>query len=277
MTSGRRLRFISACAVGLISSVALSGCGVPSITNPAFSLAEDDARAYLKAQRERPLTLERPLIILAGFQDPGFGARGVERRLRAAIRNPDQMIVIHFFSEPTFDACREKVIDRVDSQFPSNDHERTREVDVLGISMGGLVARYAASETVDDGRKRLRIARLFSIGTPHTGASLAELPSWDQRHLDMRADSDFIRALNDDPFSLDFEIVPYARLGDSIVGVEHTAPPGMTPWWVPNIPFQFAHLTNASDPRILADVVKRLRGETPFTKGEPAPVPEDSK
>jgi hypothetical protein len=36
---------------------------------------------------------------------------------------------------------------------------------------------------------------------------------------------------------------------------------------------QSDHLTVQEDPRILADIARRLRGEEPFTHAPPAPLP----
>jgi hypothetical protein len=67
--------------------------------------------------------------------------------------------------------------------------------------------------------------------------------------------------------------VPYVRLGDRIVGADHAAPAGRVAWWVPNPPMELAHVGASGDPRVRADVARRLRGETPLTKTPPAAVP----
>jgi len=43
-----------------------------------------------------------------------------------------------------------------------------------------------------------------------------------------------------DEIEIDYELVPYARLCDTAVGEQNTAPPGYTPWWVPTPAFQDA-------------------------------------
>jgi hypothetical protein len=77
----------------------------------------------------------------------------------------------------------------------------------------------------------------------------------------MRRGSAFLAELDDQLASASYELYTYARLGDMIVGVENAAPPGMDPWWVANPPLGLAHLGAPHDPRILADILRRLRGE----------------
>jgi pimeloyl-ACP methyl ester carboxylesterase len=148
--------------------------------------------------------------------------------------------------------------------------QQTAEVDVVGVSLGGLVARYAAAPREDG--PRLRVANLYSISSPHRGARMASVPSWEPRVKDMRTGSDFLSKL--DACGCGAQIVPYVRLDDSIVGVENSAPTGMTPWWVATPPMQASHLLAHTDPRILADIARRLRGEEPFTHEPAAPLPD---
>jgi len=252
----------------------LAGCGTTVGMNPSFPLESEEASATLSRLKREPMPLQRPLIVLAGYQDPGYGALSVAKRLRRLVSNPEMVASISFFACPTFDDCRRKTIEEIDAAFPSRDPDETIEVDVVGISMGGLVARHAArDEAIIAVGKRLRIHTLYSVGTPHQGAKLAALPTWDQRQKDMRPGSVFLRELNDDPSSQNFDIVAYGRAGDEIVGLRNTAPPQGDVWWLPNLRWQSPHLTSASDPRIVADIAQRLRGATPFTRGRPAPLP----
>jgi hypothetical protein len=122
------------------------------------------------------------------------------------------------------------------------------------------------------------MARLFTISTPHRGADLADLPAlFGRLQLDMRERSDFLARLNrrNDAGTEQgrYELVPYTRLGDGVVGSHNTAPPGHTPLWVPNLPLEPSHLAGFTDPRIVADIARRLRGEPPLATGPPAPLP----
>ena len=252
----------------------LAGCGTTVGMNPSFPLEAQEASATLARLKREPMWLQRPVIVFAGYQDPGYGAVSVAKRLRRLVSNPEMVISISFFASMTFDDCRRKAIEEIDAAFPSRDPKVTTEVDVIGISMGGLVARHAArDDAIAAVGRRLRIHTLYSVGTPHQGAKLAFIPTWDSRQKDMRPGSVFLERLNEDPSSQDFEIVAYGRAGDEIVGLSNTAPPGGSVWWVPNLKWGSAHLTSASDPRIVADIAQRLRGATPFTKGSPVPPP----
>ena len=55
------------------------------------------------------------------------------------------------------------------------DDSTTYEVDVIGQSMGGLIAVYAALDDPTLG-KRVKIRRLYTICSPLQGAKLATLP-----------------------------------------------------------------------------------------------------
>lgn len=253
----------------LAAVLGVFGCAAASDLNPAFPLRESEARSILKELAGSPAVIKRPVVVFAGYQDPGFQAAAVARKIRRVSDDPGRIITVTFFGPNTFDGCRERAVREIDAAFPTDDPAFTTEVDVIGISMGGLVARHAA-RAQGDGVRRLRIHTLFTIGTPHQGAKLAKLPTFDKRQIDMRPGSEFLEELNADPTTQDFEIVAYAYLDDGIVGVARTALPGQFPWWLPGEPFPFSHMAAVSDSRILADIVQRLRGKPPFTIGTPS-------
>lgn len=249
-----------------------AGCSADVPLNPSFPLTLADARLALREMEKRPKTPARPLVVLGGIYDPGIASSGVARRLRRMVDAEDLIISISLFGCGTFDQCRARVIEKVQEAFPSDDPDLTTEVDVIAISMGGLVARHAAEVKAEGGR-RLQIRRLFTISTPHRGAKLAWLPIFDSRIKDMKKDSAFLKKLDLAWENADYEIYPYTRLGDVIVGPANTAPPGRHPWWTANIPGSFSHLFTMFDPRFLADIARRLRSESPFTHDPPAPLP----
>ena len=227
--------------------------------------------------REHPRPLQRPLIVAGGIGDPGFVAPWVARTLGRVAEPQDTVISVSFFGfgTSTFDECRDRLIEAVEEAMPGSDSGSTVEVDVVGISMGGLVARYAACPRTDGG-KRLIIRRLFTISSPHRGARLANLPTFDARKIDMRPGSDFLETLDAELAGSNYELFPYTRLGDLIVGSANTAPPGQTPWWVSTPPFSFGHLGAAYDRRIMADIALRLRGEPPLATSPAAPLNADA-
>ncbi len=259
----------------LCGSFALNGgCSADEPFNPSFALTYADAKAVLRQMKRDPKPLQRPLIVAGGVHDPGFIAPSVVRKLRAVTSCDDRIISVSFFGSElgTFEACGKHLVDAVEQAFPSDDPNMTVQVDVVGFSMGGLVARLAAGPNLPG--KRLSIKRLFTISSPHRGARLAGLPTADQRTIDMRPGSAFLADLDSHFPGTEYELLAYTRLGDMIVGPENASPPGMSPWWVANAPFSLAHLAASTDPRILADIARRLRNETPFATTPAAPLPD---
>lgn len=294
----------SLCAV--VAALLATGCATHA-PNPSFNVSNDDAREALREMREDAKPLPRPLVILGGLDDPGVATMVLTDDFREISGDDPRVIGVSFFLCGSFDGCRKRVIEAVDKAFPNDDPAWTTEVDVVAVSMGGLVARYAAAEPTAPAKRaasaqeapsassqpttdrtparRLRIARLFTISSPHRGAALAFLPTFNQLQIDMRAGSKFLRRLDAcDALALEassaqtrpaggYELIPYVRLDDMIVGEKNAAPAGWTPWWVPAEPFQDSHMFAIADPRIVADIARRLRGEPPLTTDPPAPLP----
>ena len=231
--------------------------------NPSLPVTVDEGKAALETMKQDPRPLDRPLVVAGGIHDPGFLSASIARKVRSITTDDDRVISVSFFGVSTFDRCREKLIEAVQRLAPSDDPAQTVDVDVIGFSMGGIVARHAARPR-DDGGRRLVINRLFTISSPHRGARLAILPTLDQRKHERRSGSPFLQSLDEDLEASGYELYTYTRLGDLIVGSENTAPPGMTPWWVSTPPFGMSHTGAHDDPRILADIGRRLRGEPPL-------------
>ena len=266
--------------LSLFLCLAVSGCfagGAVSTSNSSFDVTLSDAQQVLRAMKADPKPLERPLVVLGGFCDPGVASAHLRKEFRR-LTGDRRVVGVSFLFCGDFDACKREVIAAVDKAFPTDDPAWTTEVDVIGVSMGGLVARYAAAPDpfLPDAR-RLRVARMFTISTPHRGATLAVMPTLHTLQLDMRANSRFLRSLErreakpgENPR---YELYPYVRLGDVIVGSENAAPEGQNPLWVPAAPFQESHMMAVLDARIIADVARRLRGEEPLVTGPPQPLP----
>ena len=243
--------------------------------NPSFPVTLAEARRALKRMRAAPRPLERPLLVLGGYLELGLSQAFLKWRLHR-LTGDDRIVGVSFTLCSTFDECRRKTIAAVEREFPVPDPLRTTEVDIVGVSMGGIVARHAALAQENSEGRRLRVARLFTISSPHLGADRARLPAVNQLQRDMRPDSAFLRRLNRPENAPDFPVFPYVRLGDHTVGLANAAPTGMAAWWVPDVPFQPPHSGAAVDARIIADIARRLRGEEPFTTIPPAPVPSES-
>lgn len=251
----------------LLAATFAAGCSTGP-TNHSFDLSATDARTALRQMRETPRPLERPVVVIHGLGPPVMSWI-LERELERLTGDGRIVSVSYDFTAP-FERSRPAVVAAVERKFPCDDPEYTREVDVVAISMGGVVARYAAAPPAGAAGKRLKVARLFTISSPHRGAELAALPALlGPVQRDLREGSPFLRNLAQrEAERPPYDIVPYARLGDRIVGVKNTAPEGQTPIWLPNLLFEDAHLTAFSDPRIVADIARRLRGE-PSLSTEP--------
>lgn len=252
------------------------GCASDTPLNPSFPLTRAEARAAIEQIHATPKALARPVVVLGGFHDPGLVASHIADVIRDSVPDRRCIIDISFFETGTFETCALKLLRTVESRFPAADAGETIEVDIVAYSMGGLVARYAASEAFSARHGRcLRIARLFTISSPHRGAELASLPTLDHRVRDMRQGSAFLALIDHDRAETHaYPLFAYVRLDDAVVGEERAAPPGLAAWWVPS-GFTFSHLLAGYDKRILADVLRRLRYEEPFSIEPPAPLPTD--
>lgn len=254
------------------AGVLLAGCSADRPLNPSFSVTVGEAQGLLREMRAERVEFERPVVVLSGWMDLGFGISWLQRELRRYTPDREGVIAPPYFSVSRWDSKRARVIEAVERAYPSDDDEWTVEVDVIGISMGGLVARYCALEC-EHGGKRLRIRNLYTIATPHRGAARAVWPTTDARVRAMRRGSDFLQML-DDGYDGSYGVYGYVRLGDVTVGPANSAPPGGRLWWVQNRPFEWSHADVHRDPRIVADLVRRLRGEEPLSEEPVAELPE---
>lgn len=249
------------------------------IENPDF--CADGLAGGLEAEWERmwgsPKGLTRPLVMFSGWRAMGFPVKALGGRL-AELAGADarEVLSISFVLCHNFESACRRAVAKVEERWPSGDAEQTVEVDVVGVSMGGIVARAAASAMMgrlNHGTKRLRIGRLFTMASPHRGATLAQLAKGlcpDGTSRDMRPGCDFLCRLNAE--ASEHELVCYARLRDWWVGATNTAPPGQEPIWV-DAPALTSHQLVTQDPLIRTDIARRLRGEEPL--GRPSKPPRD--
>lgn len=256
------------------AALSMLGCQTPP-TNPSFDVSVDDARAAIKQMYGDRKRLPRPVVVIGGFADPGFATDQWRLYIQdTTVDTPVITVPMAFTGD--FNDCRRRIMEHVERELFSTDPRWSAEVDVVAYSMGGLAARYAATAMDEPNapQRRLKIVRLFTISSPHRGARLAELPGVGALRRDMTADSDFLKALDYRFAGEPYELYPYVRLDDAIVGPERAAPPGMTPWWIAPQPGSLAHIQAHRDPRIVADILRRLRGEEPYTTSPPAPLPK---
>ena len=252
------------------------GCAAPQPNNPSFPLGVDQAQRALDYMSAHPRPLDRPLLVVGGFWDFGVSPPLYKWHFHR-ISGDDRIVPVSIAFCGSFHECRAALIDAVDRAFPTDDPEFTTEVDVVGASLGGLAARFAAAPSPDPVHpRRLKIARLFSIASPQSGATLAADFGFTQFHRDMRPGSAFLETLAGEDAQATYKLYPYVRLGDGIVGDQYAAPPNQSPLWLPTPPLQSAHAGALTDPRIIADIARHLRGEHPFSNSPPAPLPDQS-
>lgn len=240
-----------------------------AIQNPDFQPPDRGLKAEWRRMRERPVGLARPLLVLAGWRAVRWPAAMLARSLAELVGGPaDRVAAMAFPLSFSFGSAVPRVAKLVESRWPSNDPEETSQIDVVAISMGGLIARGAAIGT--QGGKRLRIARLFTLGTPHRGARMARFIRPDACVRDMLPGSSFLAQLDQGLPGAAYELVCYARLRDSWVGATRSAPHGREPIWTPG-PLLLSHQTISADPLIRTDIARRLRGEEPMGRRESRP------
>ncbi len=245
------------------------GCAAPQPNNPSFPLGVDQAQRALDYMSPHPRPLDRPLLVVGGFWDFGVSPPLYKWHFHR-ISGDDRIVPVSIAFCGSFHECRAALIDAVDRAFPTDDPEFTTEV----ASLGGLAARFAAAPSPDPASpRRLKIARLFSIASPQSGATLAADFGFTQFHRDMRPGSAFLETLASEDAEATYTLYPYVRLGDGIVGDQYAAPPNQSPLWLPTPPLQSAHAGAMTDPRILADIARHLRGEHPFSNAPTAPLP----
>jgi pimeloyl-ACP methyl ester carboxylesterase len=249
------------------------------VENPLFPLGCAGARSELARMRAEPRPLCRPVVILAGWRAPSLLHINMTANLAPLTTQGASMFAGVAYPWTTdFERNARSAVGTVERRWPSTDREFTTEVDVIGVSMGGLVARLAARTPMQGtiagspgpSRKRLRIKRLFTLGTPHRGAWLAERFAIDSAAIRMRAGSVFLAALDEQLPDLAYELICYTRLHDEFVGATRTAPLGHHPRWVGGLRV-LSHLTMGQDARLLADIARALRGEPMCSRGGSTP------
>ena len=72
-----------------------------------------------------------------------------------------------------------------------------------------------------------------------------------------------------------YPIYSYICLGDPIIGDANAAVPGETAWWVPDAPLTTPHTGAFFDPRIMADIARRLRDEPALAHFPPSTLPAE--
>lgn len=261
------------------------GCFRMPEQNTRLGTTHELAVAEARRLGEIPVILRRPVVVLNGYHGLPTLSHRIARKIAAMTSGDDRdFLEISFTLDSDVDCMAAEVTRQVNARWPNRNPGETIEVDVVGISMGGLVARWAAIAPEQRSRsgptpapgipfeaRRLRIARLFALGTPHRGAVMADLITPDSVARDMTQGSAFLNTLDEQFPAADYELVCYAQLRDYLSGATRCAPAGSVPIWTSGTLF-FSHLKMADNPVFLVDVAKRLRGEAVhLMPGDPPP------
>ncbi|MGP1271945.1 MAG: esterase/lipase family protein [Phycisphaerales bacterium] len=273
-------RSLTVTALASTVATTLSACVIRrDVVNASFDLSLDDAVADIARMRADTRPLHRPVVVLAGYRSWATLVHQLVWRLYPITSGDKQdFLPIAYANETDIEDIAAIVVDRVERRWPSDNPNETIEVDVIGVSMGGLVGRTAALPLgrLPDGSetrsKRLKIRALYTLGSPHTGAVLADTIAPDQAARDMKPGSAFLARLNAEFEHRDYDLVPYAVLNDTWVGATNTAPPGEEPIWTGGS-YLMSHFMITRDARIIADLARRLRDEAPI--GRPSAPPRD--
>lgn len=240
-------------------------------------LTPRQVKAEWARMRSNPVAIERPVLVPSGWRAWNAMPRGIVKALHELTGSPrDQLLFLGqaFPTVSTIDEAARRLIRAAASAWPSEDPGTTIELDVVAVSMGGLVARLAALPPdvrepfgIPSDLPRLNIKRLFTLATPHRGASFARIVALDPAARDMKPGSAFLRNLDSaETTPRSYEMVCYARLRDAWVGAGNTAPTAHDPICVPTPVHSMAHLLISRDRRILLDIARRLRGEEPLAR-----------
>lgn len=263
----------------MVPSLFLVGCIDSTPVNPSFSVTPNQAQKALSNAAAHPKPLRRPLVIVGGFLDP-LGSQLLAHDFRNYFHDDACIIAVPLFAAGSFEDCRKRIVDAVDGAFPGTDPRWTTEVDVIGVSLGGLAARYAAEPPKTPGIRRLCIARLFTIASPLRGANLANwLPcNLHPLQASMRSGSPMLKSMDAAAYEPGncYPIYPYVCATDYIVGADNAAPADRIAWWINRVPWMPPHSSAYLDPRIRADIVRRLRDEPAWATLPAAPLPANA-
>lgn len=236
------------------------------VHNPAFACDLTLAAAERARMESSPVVVARPVIVLGGWRAPHVSASSAESLLRPLVsRRSEDFLALSYPTAGSVEAAADSAMGRIAARFPGQ-----REFDLVGISMGGLVARQLAS------RLGLPAKRIFTMATPHRGATLARFVRPDIAAREMRPGSTWLAELDAALATAEYELVCYATLRDWWVGARNAAPPGHTPIWLDQETLfgrSLSHFAINRDQRILGDIARRLRGEEPLGRaGTPPPI-----
>lgn len=239
--------------------------------DPSFPLTRGQVEEEHARLGRSPAGLCRPVVILNGYHTPPQVAWWARLQLcRLTSQKAEDFLTVSYTAETLIERAAERAIAAVERRWPSGGGgvgDGTIEVDVVGISMGGLVARFAALEaerrshplrSYTPGKTRLRIANLYTFATPHQGSLRAALMAPDAAARDMKPTSRFLEVLNG--VERGYPVVSYTQRRDGLIAPAAAAPKGETAI-VGSGSRMMSHFTAVHNPWFLADLARRLRSE----------------
>ena len=230
----------------------LSGCSAAEKKRSReVAMEQREAELELKSMAETPKPLRRPVLLLTGWLEPPSNWNRFRTWLESSTVCSDREILCPDLRGPGgLAAAVEKVLSICADR---------GEVDVIAHSAGGLVAREAARGS--RGEKRLRIARLFAIATPHKGTPWGKfwpvLP-YPLQAADCRPTSPFIASLDGDLSTASMPISTFWAEGDVVVPRESAQAVGAEHHSYSRPKGFFIHRKCAADPRLARDVIAGL-------------------
>jgi len=234
--------------------------------NPALTHARELALTDLARMRREPVPLSRPLLILNGYHAWAGVVESVRKQLaRITSGNPDDILAISFMDQTCFDAQRRRVLDETARWVGLNT-----PVDIVAHSMGGLVGRFCGTTNHPDGRT-LHIERLYTLASPHRGATLANIATPDATARGMRAGSDFLKSLDASPTTVR-RLITFTHAKDPVVGAHNTSLHNEHPRWCSGSRV-LSHFSVAHNPIVLATIARELRSEPPLFDWPPSSLP----
>jgi pimeloyl-ACP methyl ester carboxylesterase len=238
---------------------------------------DEDASRITEIQqtlRAARATLVRPLAVIGGWRSPPMMSNVLARRLsELTTGNRGDIFAMSYALSGSIEGAASRLRAKL---IPWLASRCTNEVDIVAISMGGLVARHLAMSGTWIARSdRFKIRRLFTIATPHQGASLARWFKLDLAAMSMTPGSARLRAMDACLANADDhadELTCYVQRQDWYIGTWNAAPEGRELRWVHPPSFVgtcMSHFTAHQHKSIITDIALRLRGETPLA-AEPA-------
>ena len=235
----------------LAGVILLSGCRQSYVYIRAdIPQTVPEAKASLEELTRSPVHLAYKLILIHGWRDSDARWNKMVYWLNRCFINADKMVtVVDYEGDQPIKELTRSVFEKCNI---------SGTVDIVGHSMGGLIARQA------NRMGYVRIHTLFSMASPHEGSYLARYGVGFRQLDDMSPGSQFLNELNADLKSRDFPVVTYWMDGDWLLTAPSSEALGGTNVVLSQSskpPFRYTHNQLVMDERTIYDVIRRLRTE----------------